>query len=92
VGRGLVERLREDRDRRVVRIQLTDEGNAMCRAIHEENDLHCRRVLERIPLSERGEVIRCFETLVQAFLDSEAESVVRGCADPAPTGSEEGSS
>jgi DNA-binding MarR family transcriptional regulator len=92
VGRGLVERLREDRDRRVVRIRLTEQGEAVCRAIHEENDEHCQRVFEKIPPAERDAVIRGFETLVQAYLDAEAESVVGSCADRAPSGKEEGSS
>ena len=92
VGRGLVERLREDKDRRVVRIQLTEEGDAVCLAIHEENDRHCRRVFEKIPPSERKTVVRYFETLVQAFLDSEAESMVGTCTDLASSGSKETSS
>jgi DNA-binding MarR family transcriptional regulator len=74
VGSGLVERLRDDRDRRVVWIRLTSQGNALCRSIHEENDTYCRRAFEKIAPSKRGMVIRNFEILVQAYLDSEAES------------------
>jgi DNA-binding MarR family transcriptional regulator len=76
VGKGLVERLRDDGDRRVVLIRLTQEGKSVCRAIHQENDEHCRCVLGRIPASKRAAVIRCFEVLVQAYLDQEAESMV----------------
>ena len=76
VAKGQVERLREARDRRVVYIQLTPEGNATCRAIHQENDGHVRRIFARIPAAKRGAVIRNFETLVEAFLDYEAESIL----------------
>jgi DNA-binding MarR family transcriptional regulator len=75
VKRQLVERLREDQDRRVVRIQLTTEGNAVCRSIHEENDSHYIRVFEKIPASRHGTVLKSFETLVEAFLDCEVEAL-----------------
>lgn len=75
VQRGLVERLGDERDRRVVRIRLTPEGEAVCRSIHEENDGLYSRVFERIPASRRGAVIENFECLVQAFLDHEAEGL-----------------
>ena len=75
VQRRLVERLREDQDRRVVRIRLTPEGDAVCRSIHEEHDGHYIRVFEKIPSSRRGTVIKNFETLVQAFLDAEVETI-----------------
>jgi DNA-binding MarR family transcriptional regulator len=75
VRRQLVERLREDLDRRVVRIRLTSEGLSVCRSIHEENDGHYIRIFEKIPESRRGTVIKNFETLVQAFLDYEVDEV-----------------
>ena len=78
VRRQLVERLREEQDRRVVRIRLTSEGRSVCRSIHEENDGHYIRILERIPESRRGTVIKNFETLVQAFLDWEVEALSEG--------------
>lgn len=74
VQREVVERLRDDQDRRIVRVRLTAAGDATCRAIHEENDGHYKRVFERIPASRRTKVIESFETLVQAFLDDEKET------------------
>jgi len=76
VGKGQVERVREDSDRRIIYIQLTPEGTATCRTIHQENDGHIRRIFAKIPASKRGTVIRNFETLVEAFLDYEAESIL----------------
>jgi DNA-binding MarR family transcriptional regulator len=88
VGGGLVERLREDRDRRVVCIQLTSEGKTACSAIHEENDAYAFSVLQKIQPSRRGNVIRSFETLVKAFLDQEAETLL-GAGECAPAGAKE---
>ena len=75
VGKGLVERRRDDQDRRVVWIQLTAEGSAICQSIHTANDAYCHQVFAKIPPSRRSTVIRNFETLVQAYLDCENESV-----------------
>ncbi|MCP4201117.1 MAG: MarR family transcriptional regulator [bacterium] len=73
VAKGLLGRERGDSDRRVVWIELTPEGAAVSRSIHEENDTHSRRVFDKIPASRRDAVIRDFEILVQAYLDCEAE-------------------
>ena len=75
VGKGLVERLRDESDRRMILIRLTAAGKTACRTIHRENDEHCRQVLGRIPASKRAAVLRNFEVLVQAYLDQEAESI-----------------
>jgi DNA-binding MarR family transcriptional regulator len=88
VSSGHLQRLRDDRDRRVVWIHLTGEGEAACQAIHEENDAYAVDVLQKIPPSRRGSVIRSFETLVQAFLDQEAETVL-GVTERAPVGKKE---
>jgi len=87
--RGLVERIRDDGDRRVVRIELTPRGGSVCRTIHRNNDAHYRRVFQKISPSRRATVIRSFELLVQALLDCEAESNAHTCRDstesPRPT-------
>jgi len=74
VKKQLVARLRDDSDRRVVRIQLTAEGVSLCQEINTVNDDYCRRVFERIAPSERDSVVRSFEILVKAYLEHEAES------------------
>jgi len=79
---GLVERSRDDRDRRVVHIRLTPDGTSTCSSIHEENDAQCRRIFDRIPSSRRTAVVRSFETLVRAYLDAETEQNPQACCDP----------
>ena len=92
VQRGLVERLREDQDRRLVRIRLTPEGDLVCRSIHEQNDEHYLRVFEKIPESRHGAVAKNFETLVQAFLDCEVEAMSgASCGSPDSSGKESSS-
>ena len=89
VRRQLVERLREDQDRRVVRIRLTSEGRSVCRSIHKESDGHYIRIFEKIPESRRETVIKNFETLVQAFLDCEVEALSGApCDSPVSSGKE----
>lgn len=78
VRKELLDRRRDERDRRVVWIRLTSEGRAICRAIHRDNDAHCRRVFGKIPPSRREAVLRNFELLVGAFLDCEDESTRQG--------------
>lgn len=85
VQRGLVRRLREDQDRRVIRIRLTSKGDGVCRAIHKQNDAHYGEVFARIPKSRRGTVIKNFEILVQAFLDHEVEAMATATEKEVPS-------
>jgi DNA-binding MarR family transcriptional regulator len=71
VRKKLVARLRDDSDRRLVWVRLTEDGASTCEEIHKGNDKHCLQVFKNIPPSERAAVIRNFETLVQAYLDYE---------------------
>ena len=74
VRSGLFDRSRDDGDRRIVWIRLTEAGDAICAAIHEQNDAIYREVFARIPRSRRDAVVRNFGVLVQAFLDSESQA------------------
>ncbi len=74
VGKGMVERVADDADRRRVRIALTAAGRELCRSIHRDNDACVIRLFERIPAAERQAVIDNFEILVEAFLDWETET------------------
>jgi DNA-binding MarR family transcriptional regulator len=80
VLKRLLERARDEQDRRVVWIRLTAKGSAVCAAVHKQNDAVYRGIFAKIPASRRESVIRSFEVLVQAFLDQERESDVACCA------------
>jgi len=75
VSKKLVARLRDDSDRRLVWIRLTENGVSTCQEIHETGDKRCFQVFENIPPSERAAVIQNFETLIQAYLDHEASMI-----------------
>jgi DNA-binding MarR family transcriptional regulator len=77
VRRGLLQRSRDDQDRRIVWIDLTPEGTAECAKIHDRNDDLYGAILDGIPASSRDEVVRHFKILVQVFLDQEDEPGTR---------------
>ena len=64
--RGLIERLRDDRDRRVVLVRLTDIGRQTLAAFEtvKQNDL--RRVLEVLPIDEQRNCLRAFRAMRHA--------------------------
>ena len=72
VDKKLVARLKDDSDRRLVWIRLTDDGASICQEIHESNDACCIRIFENIPPSQRDAVIQNLEILIQAYSDYEA--------------------
>lgn len=74
VKRGLLERRRDDEDRRIVWVGLTSRGQSACREIHRDNDALCTRVIAKIPATRRAAVMRSFDMLVQALLDAETET------------------
>ena len=85
VRKGLLDRVRDDRDRRVVWVSLTEEGGSTCEAIHAQNDALYRGVFEKIAPSRREAVLRNFNILVRAFLDHETESdAEEDCASAVP--------
>lgn len=91
VRRGLLDRRRDEEDRRVVWMCLTPDGAATCEGLHEQNDGVVRDVLDRVPASRRDAVVRSFKVLVQAFLDAERESAERAlCAEPPRSGALDG--
>jgi DNA-binding MarR family transcriptional regulator len=64
----LIGRLRDESDRRLVWVRLTDHGARSCADIHRNNDAYCASVFDNIPLAERANILEAFESLVQAYL------------------------
>ena len=73
VAKELVERVHDEDDRRVVLVQLTEEGEAVSSSIHEDNDASCRRVFDKIPTAQHRRITEAFEVLVGAYLACEDE-------------------
>ena len=74
VAKKLLARLKDDSDRRLVWIRLTEDGVSTCNEIHEVNDENCLNIFNNIPQSERDSMIRNFEALIQAYLDHESST------------------
>lgn len=67
----LIARLRDESDRRLVWVRLTDHGARTCTDIHRNNDDYCASVLDNLPPSERTSILQAFESLVRAYLEHE---------------------
>jgi DNA-binding MarR family transcriptional regulator len=78
VRNKLIARLRDESDRRLVWVRLTDHGARTCADIHLNNDAYCASVFDNIPLAERVNVLEAFESLVQAYLMHEKSAEKSG--------------
>jgi DNA-binding MarR family transcriptional regulator len=71
VRNGVIKRRRDSKDRRVVRIQLSEKGKSSCRNIHDASDEYYSGVLQRIPARDVDVVMKRFNQLVDAFVRHE---------------------
>ena len=65
VKRGLLERSRDERDRRVVRVALTDEGRDLVEALHPALLLHMRSILEHMSKRDLADLRRLLDRALQ---------------------------
>lgn len=63
VSAGLVRRLHDPHDRRVIRIELTRQGQRVLRQMKLVHEKRFREILARLSPSERDELIACFERI-----------------------------
>ncbi|MFB0630039.1 MarR family winged helix-turn-helix transcriptional regulator [Streptomyces sp. AB3(2024)] len=78
-AKGLVERVRDDADRRSVRIRLTEPGRALCESVMEEHLKHYAELLAPLDRDTSRTVAEALRTLLLAHGDT--------AADPATTAS-----
>jgi DNA-binding MarR family transcriptional regulator len=69
---GQLARATDERDRRVYRIRLTEQGEKTCSAINAANDELYGRVLDRLPMPVER-VVSSFATIVQAIVEVKDE-------------------
>jgi DNA-binding MarR family transcriptional regulator len=69
---GLLERATDERDRRVHRIHLTEQGDKTCATINASNDDLYGRVLDRLPMPVEMVASSC-AAIVQAMLEVKDE-------------------
>lgn len=63
VALQLVKRQQDDKDRRLVRIVLTDEGNAILTLAKKEKEAHVEQMLSYLTEEEQHELLRLMEKL-----------------------------
>jgi DNA-binding MarR family transcriptional regulator len=80
VNIGLVKRDLHPQDRRSVQLSLTSQGQQTCDRINNDNDEIFIRVLDRIELRNRRDILGGFQELVAAM----AAEMDSGCAVCAP--------
>ncbi len=76
VNVGLVDRVLNPRDRRYVSITLTEQGRKVYKSIEDICNAKYSRIFELIPEKKRGQVLECFNLLVDAFVE---EAKTGGC-------------
>ena len=64
--RGLIERSRDDRDRRVVRVSITDAGRQVVGEHESMRQNHVRRLLESMPIADQRTCLRAFRCMRRA--------------------------
>lgn len=69
---GLVERVRDDRDRRLVLVRATPTGTARCEEVEGLRREHLRRLFETLDGPERAVVLRAAQALARGVARLEA--------------------
>jgi len=60
---GMVERVRDAEDRRIIHVQLTDKGRAEFHRMHERVLSHLERLMGALDAEDRGQLLRIFQKL-----------------------------
>jgi DNA-binding MarR family transcriptional regulator len=74
---GLIERAIDDKDRRVYRIRLTEQGAKTCLTINTIYDALYRQVLDRLPMSAHT-VVDALAATVQTIIETRGEGKACG--------------
>lgn len=67
VKHGFVERLRDDSDRRLVRVQLTEKGTSILNELHQHKNRHLRSMLGVLNDSDRASLIELIQKIIDAL-------------------------
>lgn len=85
---GLLARAIDERDHRVYRILLTEQGEKTCSTINAANDALYGRVLDRLPMAAET-VVGTFAAIVQSMMedrDENGSSLTRVCTKESDNG------
>ncbi len=74
VNVGLVDRTIPEDNRRMATIQLTDAGREICNSINSVNDKYFEDTLSALSESERPELVRLLETILDRMIELRSKS------------------
>ena len=69
VRKGYAERIRDEKDRRVVRLALTKKGRVLCRAYHAYHNMMVKSFLQNLNDDELQTIYHAFKNL-EKFVNS----------------------
>jgi MarR family transcriptional regulator, organic hydroperoxide resistance regulator len=67
VKHGFVERMRDDSDRRLVRVKLTEKGNSILNEDHQHKNQHLRSILGVLNETDRASLIDLIQKIIDAL-------------------------
>jgi DNA-binding MarR family transcriptional regulator len=70
---GYIDRIRNEEDRRVVEVKLTDKGIATVKSLKELYLQATASTFDKIPSEMRGQVVTCLSILLEAMEEVEKE-------------------
>jgi len=75
---GIIERIGDDRDRRIVMVRLTDHGRELAKNVAVYIETCINTLLAQIPLEKQKEVLNAFKLLLDS-LKKESRKCLRDC-------------
>ena len=70
-GQSLAERVRDEADRRIVHVRLTDAGRSAHDRMRHNVTLHLERLMAVLDVEDRGELLRIFQKLTDRLTAAE---------------------
>ncbi|MFD0590462.1 MarR family winged helix-turn-helix transcriptional regulator [Paenibacillus sp. GCM10027627] len=68
--KGLIQRVPEEKDRRVINLMLTEEGNRICEELEERVQAILEEVIQHFDTKEATAFIETYEKLADSFVKS----------------------
>lgn len=73
VGKNLIERIADDKDRRVVRLRITEQGREAVDRVHQEASVLLAQVLEEMGEEEQLALLKGLQGFINAVMEVEEE-------------------
>lgn len=77
VKNEIVERNRDENDRRVVRVSVTDSGDEIIRKIHEKKNAHMKLLIRMLEEEDQKELVRITNIIVQRLREEARQTSIK---------------